>query len=332
MGLFDKMVKSAKNVTGLGLNAQEEYERAYAKGVLLSPPNYNAAVKNFRDAMVKFREEGNTVMSMRAEANHHLYDLVRSEDPGKIDDVLKSLDQVPEIERLGSDREMIRTDILRSELEGIRLELRGRKTEDLMDRIDLYMQASDLYFKTRKEGFHLIEIMKFKGPIDDRVSRAYYLKAMSSYYQGLVHIATSPDRTQSLFQRALMEFKQSKFHEMDDRLEEDISKLSKRRQCWICGREMQGESYNYEYYPADVSDYTKGVVEKLEQDPGMVEREGHVTVCMPCSTMVEKQADRYATMRSGEVRDWAEVRFSQMQSEIDSLRREVNSVRFHSQH
>ena len=39
MGFLDKV----KDATGIGLSADEQYRRAYEKGVFLQPPDYSAA-------------------------------------------------------------------------------------------------------------------------------------------------------------------------------------------------------------------------------------------------------------------------------------------------
>ncbi len=71
-GVLSKMKDLGKEM-GIGLNAQEQYYKAYEKGILLQPPDYPSAVKHFLAAKEKFIQEGNQAMAQHAQANAALY-------------------------------------------------------------------------------------------------------------------------------------------------------------------------------------------------------------------------------------------------------------------
>ena len=66
-GIFDKV----RHTTGLGLNENELYERAFTKGVLLH--DFKKAADIFQDAARKFSESDNQAMAAQASANAMLY-------------------------------------------------------------------------------------------------------------------------------------------------------------------------------------------------------------------------------------------------------------------
>jgi hypothetical protein len=97
MGFLDKV----KGVTGVGLNPDESYHRAFEKGVLLG--DYQAAGDLFAKAAAKYEEAGQSDEVHRARANQCLYSFVVSKAIGDIGEVVRHLDAISEIEELGSE-------------------------------------------------------------------------------------------------------------------------------------------------------------------------------------------------------------------------------------
>jgi hypothetical protein len=87
MGILNKL----KDVSGIGLGAQEQYVRAFEKGVFLQPPDYAAASKHFMTANEKFEKEGNTEMAKRAKANSCLYELASAKSTAFLSRLTESL-------------------------------------------------------------------------------------------------------------------------------------------------------------------------------------------------------------------------------------------------
>jgi len=326
MGLFDRIKQSAKDVTGLGLSGQEQYARAYSKGVFLQPPNYRSASKNFFEAQEKFEEEGNKAMALRAHANGVLYDFYSDRDVTSIDRIIDILSRLEEIERIGSQNETVRTDVLVKELSGFQAEAEASKTADHREKAVRFKEAGDHYLSLGKTRFTFLEAFKVEGPVDSGISRGYYSLAMSDYHMAMSHLRDDPDDAQDLLHRSLTGFRRSDDKGWASNVEGYLERLKKKRHCWMCSREVQGEDIYYKHYPSDLAPYYSKVLDRHEHDKGMLDLEGHVTVCTACGSMIEKQADHYASMRALEVRRWAEPIMDRHSGEIASLWSAVRSL------
>jgi len=138
---LDKMKGVGKEM-GIGLNSNEQYNRAYQKGVLLQPPNYSEAAKQFAAASEKYLKEGNQGMAQRAQANALLYELVATGNQTLVPDTIKALEPLPEIERLGSQTEMVPTNPIVVELTALSYEIQANKDESNESKAQKYREAS----------------------------------------------------------------------------------------------------------------------------------------------------------------------------------------------
>src|SRR5438132_1390431 len=116
MGFFNKV----KNVTGIGLNSNEAYHRAYEKGVLLA--KYDTASDLFAKAAEKCMQDGQAELAQKARANQHLYSFIATKQMNEIDNILVSLNGLEEIEEIGSETETVLVSELRVELEARQFE------------------------------------------------------------------------------------------------------------------------------------------------------------------------------------------------------------------
>src|SRR3954464_2870656 len=114
MGFMD----SLKKATGVGLNANEHYDRAYEKGVLLGPEKFAEAVGLFETAARKAAESGDVQTQTRALANSRLYGFITSGDVRLLPDLYQLLSQLTEVEQIGSRSEMMPPETPRAGGEG----------------------------------------------------------------------------------------------------------------------------------------------------------------------------------------------------------------------
>ena len=117
MGLLDKV----KSATGLGLNPDEAYHRAYEKGVLLG--KYDVASEMFSKAAEKYEEASRSELARRARANQFLYLFIGTKDLSHIDKILPHLETLPDIEELGSETVKIPVGELLTELQARKFEV-----------------------------------------------------------------------------------------------------------------------------------------------------------------------------------------------------------------
>lgn len=322
MGFLDKV----KDATGIGLSADEQYRRAYEKGVFLQPPDYSAASKHFSTAAEKFRKDGNTAWADRAEANALMYQLVETRDFSLLPALQKSLERIGEIERPASQEETIATLALIDELRALQSERRGDSAIDLGAKVSEYRNAAVLVTRLGTMPLTFADRLGLKGPTDKALMRGAYYNAMADYHSAFDTIASSPAKAQDSLHKAAVGFRHAQQPELVDMVELQIDDISTKRHCWTCGREMQGRNHHFRYYPAAIADYHRHVVEERREDTGMLDRGDSVTLCAVCGSAIERQADAYASRRAGEVQAWAQDLFANQAAEIAALRSRVSSL------
>ncbi|MCX5753119.1 MAG: hypothetical protein NTW97_05670 [Candidatus Krumholzibacteria bacterium] len=318
MGFLDKMKESVKDATGIGLNAQQQYERAYQKGVLLQPPKYQDAIKEFHSATEKFLKDGNKAMADRATANACLYQLVVNPDRESLAKAIQALEGIPEIERIGSQKDMMATPPLITELNAIGEELSARDADDGADKIAKFRKAGDTFMKLGSSPFQFVDKFSTEGPLDKAMNRSIYCMALADYHEGLCLVMESPTRAHDFMQKASIEFRQSMTNDWAEKTGAYVERIKSKRHCWMCSREMQGKDIFYKYYPAKSEKYHHQLVQDLKQDHGMIDSPNSVTLCTICGSSIENQADHYAVMRAQEVKDWVEPILAEYQKVLQN--------------
>jgi predicted nucleic acid-binding Zn ribbon protein len=310
MGIFDK-VKAVGKEVGIGLNAQEQYQRAYEKGVLLQPPDYSAATKHFAKASEMFLQEGDEDMARLAKANAALYELIDKRNLNTLREVIRALEPITEVPCIGSQDEMMQTSLLIAELRSLQCEERAKQCGNYADMTQEYMEAAEGFMKLGYAPLHISERLKLDGPVEKAILRAFYCEGLSDYYSALSVVLSSPVQAHDQMQKAASCFRQAMVTDWSKTVDDYIAKVSSKSHCWMCGREMQGEDVFFKYYPAETEEYHSQLLESSNEDLRMIDNTGHVTVCTVCGSAIENQADRYATMRADEVRAWADQLFQQ---------------------
>lgn len=324
MGFLDKMKQGIKDATGLGLDVQEQYKRAYEKGVLIK--DYAAATKNFSKAAEKAHEAGDEETMKRARANAAVYKLLADKSMSDLRDAIEALEAIPEIEQIGTDQESVPTGPWVAELSAIEAEVNAARNNDLGAKRDGYLKSSELYMKVGSSPILFIEKFLPQGPREKAMDRSYYMSAYADYVSAQLAILTAPQSAEDSLHKASMKFRQAKSDDGAKMSEEYLEKVKAKRHCWICGREMQGHEIHYYYYPATVHPFHKQQVKAANGDVGMVDRDNSVTICTVCGTAIENQANRYATMRAKEVREWAEEKFESVFSKLSNIESRLSHV------
>jgi len=304
MGFLDKVKGLGKEV-GIGLSAQEQYFRAYEKGVLLQPPDYSSAAKHFSTANEKFIKEGDQAMARHAQANAVLYGLISSRDQSIISEVIRALEPITEIERIGSREEMIQTAPLIAELNALLYEFQAEQSDgNNINKKDAYANASKIYMKLGTSPLQIAEKLQVKGPVDKSMMRSFYCSGLSDYYAALSILMSSPAQAHDFLQKSATEFRQAMITDWSKTVDDHIAQVSSKTHCWICGREMQARDVFFNYYPAKTEEFHTNLLKNTNEDLRMIDMPGHITACTVCGSTIENQADRYATMRANEVREW----------------------------
>lgn len=325
MGIFDK-VKGIGKEMGIGLNSQEQYQRAYEKGVLLQPPDYSSAVKHFIKASEMFLQEGNEEMVKLAKANAKIYELVNNRDLNALPELIQALEPINEIPCIGGYDEMIQTSLLIAELSSLQYEQMAKNSDNFGDKKNYYIKAADSFMKLGNTPLHISERLQLDGPIEKAMLRSFYCEGLSDYYSALSIVMTSPTEAHDHLQKAATVFRQAMVSDWSKTVDNYITQISSKSHCWMCGREMQGEDLFFKYYPANVEDYHTHLLESSNDDLRMIDNSGHVTVCTVCGSAIENQADLFATMRADEVRMWADQLFKHYESVLKNHNERLHSL------
>ena len=319
-----------KDVSGIGLNAEEQFRRAYEKGVFLQPPDYDGAIKWFTESAKNFSKEGKTDRADRANASAALYRLIAQHSRDLIGPTIDALRKLPEIERPGSQTETVPTSQMIAELSGLEIEHQAESVADPKEKATRYKQAADLFMPNGSRELLFADKLSYPGPTDSFTKRAFYCMAASDLHSAEAVIYEFPDQALDFFQRSVSLYRQAQQSQQEAEITSRIQRVQTKRHCWMCNREMQGNGLFYRYYPAGVAPYHRHLVNQLKQDTGMVETDGAVTLCTVCGTAIEQQADAYALLRSKEVREWAVPIFDSHAAAINTLQEAVRELQRHS--
>src|SRR5215472_1010795 len=136
----------AKNITGIGLDQDQLYARAFEKGVNLGPSNFVAAADIFDKAARKYAEGGNPQRENQASANALLYRYLGTGDPNLIVPLIQRLQSLEQIERIEVQNELQATGPLAQELDCRRVEaLIANAQNDIVGSSDLHKEVADKF-------------------------------------------------------------------------------------------------------------------------------------------------------------------------------------------
>jgi hypothetical protein len=318
VGFFD----SIKKATGLGLNAGEHYNRAWEKSVLLGPTKYGEAVALFQAAAAKAEEAGDAALAQRARANSHIYGFVASgkgEHLVKLREQLTGLDQ---IEQVGSRNEAMSAMELSAEIDA---RIAEAATLGVADRDHRGLaQAHTTAAAAFKQIFsNPLITYKYHSPDQHKEtaqSRYFLHEGLAAWHSANVSAGRDPDAASGDLSRAMQFFNQAGDDSWSQKTNSWSVKLKKRRTCWVCHREFQGEDLHFESVSAEVTPYAVAVVKQLGQDAHSLDSdEQAVVLCSPCGSVVRRLADVIAERRTEALREEVNAKFSKLVEVVSDL-------------
>jgi len=324
MGLMDKLKSGLKDATGLGLDATEQYQRAYTKGVYIE--DYESAISCFEKAAEKYEKAGEREGANQALANAAIYRLVATKNLELLPTVIEKLSTISEIEQLFTDKETVNTSVWIDELSAYNEARLGEASQDLLEKRDRYKTAGDLMLKVGAAPLTFAEKLNLDGPCDKAMIRSYYYAGHADHFDSHRLVYSVPEEAENALQKSMMRFKQANETEWSDKVEVMLNQVKAKRHCWMCGREMQGEEIHFRYYPTNITEYIKAQIQKNNEDAGMLDREKHVTICNVCGLTIEKQANHFAKMRAEEVKNWATEILGKHEERMDAIARRLSNL------
>ncbi|SRR6266571_3003249 len=323
-GFLDKM----RHTTGLGLNQNELYVRAFEKGVLLN--KFQDAADTFDKAAKKFTEGGEQMMATQAIANGLLYRYLVSGDPGVISPLIQTLSNLPQIEVIGSQTEMMPTGPLCAELDCRMVETALLQAQDdVMRSRDLHRLARDKFQAIIRHPLITYGYVPAKDGHNDKVDmRFFYHSGMYSFYEAMTKKNNDPSAASADLSQASQAFRSCNDQAWLQRVNTLLESWRISRTCWLCHREMQGFDLHFTMCRATVTPYTKRILEVLKQDSSTMSMDGRVAVCTPCGSMVTFKAMQEADKLRQELMPKIEALAGAMhniESRVASLERRAHS-------
>lgn len=324
-GFLDK----AKHLTGVGLDQNELYVRAFEKGVLLK--KFGEAADTFDKASKKYVEGGNPMMAVQATANSLLYRYLATGDVRLVPPLLQTFQSLQQIEAIGSQTEMMAVAPLGAELDCRLVESAiAQAQNDIIKARDLHKLARDKFQTIMRNPLITYNYLPAADGHNDRAeTRFFFHSGMYSFYEAMVKKGSDPSAASDDLSLANQSFKRCN----DQKWQQTVSKLLANwrisRTCWLCHREMQGYELHYSMCHAEVTPYTKILMEKAKEDSATINVEKkQIAVCTPCGSMVTFKALEEAD----KVRQELTAKLNQAMNSIQVLENRVSRLERISHH
>ena len=293
-GFFNK----AKQITGVGLDHDELYARAFEKGVLLN--KFGDAADMFDKASKKFAENGDPANAARAAANSLLYRYLATHDVNALVPLLQILQGLPQIEQIGS-RELMPVAPLAAELDCrlVEASIVGAQNDRARSR-DLHKMARDRFDAIRRNPLtnSLITYSYVRaddGPNDRAEMRFYYHDGMFNFYEAMTKKDIDPSAASDDLVKANGSFKLCSYQKWELHTKKLLDEWLDSRTCWICHRDIQGKDLHFSMCHADVTQYTKEILRKAREDSETIDiAKQQIAVCTPCGSMITYKAEQEA--------------------------------------
>ncbi len=317
----------AKDITGLGLDPNQLYVRAFEKGVLLN--RFVEAADTFEKAAKKFAEIGNPQMEAQAAANGLLYRYLGTGNANLIAPLLQMLQRLEQIEEIKSQTNMMSTGPLAAELDCRLVEQAiANAQNDIVRSRDLHKIARDKFQAIMRSPLITYEHLHAPDGHDQKTEmRFFYHSGMYKYYEAM----TKKDLDPSTAADDLSEAKQFFNRCNDQKWQATVSTLldnwRRKSTCWLCHREMQGYELHFSLCHAEVTPYTQALLEQAKQDSTSVNLSTRqIAVCTPCGSMVTFKAQAEADRVRQELNAKLDSVVHAMESRMNDLE---NKIRWH---
>src|SRR5579859_3360353 len=314
-GFFDKV----RHTTGLGLDHNELYNRAFEKGVLLN--KFQDAADIFDKAAKKYSELGDQQMAVQANANSLLYRYLASGDASVIGPLIQTLGALPQIEEIGSQTNTIPTGPLCAELDCRMVENAiVQSQDDVIRSRDLHKLARDKFQAILRNPLNTYQYVPTRDGHNDRAEMRYFFHSgMHQFYEAMMKKDNDPSSASDDLSLANQAFRRCNDQIWSQKVTILLENWRVSRTCWICHREMQGSDLHFTMCRAVVTPYTKRILETLKQDPSAMSMDGRIAVCTPCGSMVTFKAVEEAD----KVRQEMIVKMDAMFRQIEDLNHRV---------
>lgn len=323
-------LNKAKNITGLGLDHDELYNRAYAKGVMLT--KWGDAADLFDKAAKKFSENGNQAMAAQAAANSLLYRYLDTGDSTVLVPLVKILQGLQQIEKINS-REFTSVAPLYAELDCRLVEaaIASAQNDPVRSR-DLHKIAHEKFEAIKGNPLITYIYPRTQAPDlhNDRTEmRSYFHEGMYFFYKAMTQKDVNPNAAYDDLINANDSFKLCNDQKWDLHTRNLSDKWSDTRTCWICHRNIQGKDLHFSMCHADVTEYMLKILEKAHQQAETIDLVNkQIAVCTPCGSMITYKAE----IEADKVRRELNAKIVELLSVMEVLENRINRLERMSHH
>jgi hypothetical protein len=324
------LLDSLKKATAIGLTHSEHYTRAYERGVLLGPSKYADAATLFDEAAQRAGKAGDHHLQTRANANARLYSFITGGNPQQLAGLAQALPHLQDIEQIGSATEFMPAQALLAEVVArlVEVEVNQVGAGDHLGLSSAHDRAAGAF-----KAFFMAPLITYRFQGSDQhtetaQSRFFYHQGLAAWHQALAAVGATPEGAAEHMGKALAAFRQCSDGRWADEAQGWLSNCRMKRTCWMCHRELQGATVHFKSYPASVSQYVSGLVAQLGQDVSTLDVRGFVVLCTTCGSVVERQAEAYATLKAQELRLHYDGQIGALNAAIAQLNARVSALSF----
>ena len=312
--------------------AEEEFKRAYDKGVNLGPEKWQDASSSFSDAARHFAEAGNPQKSNEALALATLFYALVHPDAESWRNCGEAMARIGNIQinvgfSASSAAIALQARVMQEDIAAT-----GAINSDSKDisRVGALKNLAQRYLELTGEDLVVWKLMKAEV---DPQRRAYYLLGLATLVEANSFTDSDPRKAVSLLSESATQFEMAGVDPMNLRAITKVKRdnASRIAKCWFCGREVQGMGTHYVLLQAVVSSYTKqrygsGVPQSIDGE--------YIVACESCSSSIRTVADVIARIyyeraiaEIHEIAQRLDARMNSLENEIRSLEGAVRSLK-----
>jgi hypothetical protein len=274
--------------------ADDEFQKAYEKGVNLGRAYWPTAVSHFQEASARYAEGGNSQKANETKALALLFSALTSKNPELWAQVSKAMSNCGDAQlNVGfsaNAQELAKESLVLSKEYTIMAQFTPdsaaqSQVADLRDLAQKYLELV---------GGEQI-VWKLTGQSIDPQRRAYYLLGLASLVEANSIIGTDPKKSASLLSEAVaqLDLAGDDYRNVRPSTLQEMQNATKMGKCWFCGREVQGLTFHYVALKADITGYTRSLYGS--EMPATMEGD-NILACMACYSSVKNVSDQIASM------------------------------------
>ncbi|MEM0118043.1 MAG: hypothetical protein QXV32_06310 [Conexivisphaerales archaeon] len=299
----------------------EDFQKAYEKGVNLGPQHWGDAYHYFASAAKHYTEAGDQQKAAISTALSTLFITLTSpssEGWKKCSEQLSALGSTQLNVGFATDSASLANQAAIMAAEAEIMPSINASTSDQAKATRL-RELAQKYVELTGSDLALWKLLRQE--IDPQ-SKAYYLMGLASLIDANSFVYSDPEKSVTLFSNAITNFEVAGSDPLGVKTNtsakaEDMAKIAK---CWFCGREVQGRDANFFKVNAQITAYMRS--KYGNEMPASIDGPS-VVACAACYSAIQNLSDivaqKYYRLALDEINALAE-RVSRLESEVSHMR------------